>query len=148
MPAYPKRDGDREHRVVWEEAHGPIPKGYHVHHRNGDITDNRLENLELMSAGDHTRHHNKNETAEMRFHRTRGWRGKKQPTEMVAKRVASTEWHNKNRPRPLFCHVGHALTPDNVYTNPRTGGRYCRTCKRARDHKYAVARKETIRGSV
>ena len=57
MPTYPTRNGDREHRVVWIEANGPIPVGHHVHHRNGNITDNRLENLELLSAADHIRHH-------------------------------------------------------------------------------------------
>lgn len=29
----------------------------HVHHKNGDITDNRKENLEILSVGDHNRHH-------------------------------------------------------------------------------------------
>lgn len=36
-----------QHRLVWEQAHGPLPSGATVHHRNGDKLDNRLENLEL-----------------------------------------------------------------------------------------------------
>lgn len=28
-----------------------------VHHKNGNIQDDRLENLQLMPMGDHTRHH-------------------------------------------------------------------------------------------
>src|SRR5262245_26989287 len=52
-----KRIGDYEHRIVWREAHGEIPKSYHVHHRNGDRTDNRLENLELMSWHAHGKIH-------------------------------------------------------------------------------------------
>ncbi len=47
------------HRFVYETEVGPIPEGYHVHHKNGDTWDNRPENLAAMSAGDHTRLHNK-----------------------------------------------------------------------------------------
>jgi len=32
-------------REIWQEAHGPIPKGWLIHHLNGDTGDNRLENL-------------------------------------------------------------------------------------------------------
>ena len=34
-----------EHRVIWQESHGPIPKDWLVHHLNGNKRDNRLENL-------------------------------------------------------------------------------------------------------
>lgn len=47
-----------EHRLVWEAAHGPIPSGMQVHHKNGNKRDNRLENLELMTPRDHSEHHN------------------------------------------------------------------------------------------
>lgn len=47
-----------EHRYVYEQAHGPIPAGMLVHHINEDRLDNRLENLALMTPGEHSRHHN------------------------------------------------------------------------------------------
>ena len=45
------------HRDVWIEANGPIPRGFHIHHKNGIKTDNRLENLECRSPSDHMARH-------------------------------------------------------------------------------------------
>lgn len=56
MPEYP-RATDRgyvlEHILVWENAHGPLDKGWEVHHLNGIKTDNRLENLVAMEGHKH-----------------------------------------------------------------------------------------------
>ena len=38
------------HRVLWESAFGPIPKGKMIDHINGDKKDNRLENLRCVTA--------------------------------------------------------------------------------------------------
>lgn len=37
------------HRLVWIAFNGPIPEGYEINHINEDKTDNRLENLNLMT---------------------------------------------------------------------------------------------------
>jgi len=54
-----KRGFVYEHIYVWEQANGkPVPKGWHVHHKNGVASDNRLENLEAMTSSKHTKVHN------------------------------------------------------------------------------------------
>lgn len=45
------------HRIVWEKANGPIPDGYHVHHRCENKACINLEHLELLEAGEHSRLH-------------------------------------------------------------------------------------------
>lgn len=45
------------HRDVWEFYNGPIPDGYHIHHLDGDVTNNDISNLVCISAAEHFRLH-------------------------------------------------------------------------------------------
>lgn len=49
----------RVHRKKWYDRHGPIPKGWIVHHKDGNKTNNRLSNLKAMSPSDHAKEHNR-----------------------------------------------------------------------------------------
>ena len=40
------------HQWVWEAAHGPVPEGMMIDHKNRDRYDNRIENLRLISSSD------------------------------------------------------------------------------------------------
>jgi hypothetical protein len=37
------------HALVWEQAHGPVPVNHAVAFKNGDKSDTRIENLELIT---------------------------------------------------------------------------------------------------
>lgn len=54
---YFKRGKVYLHRAVWEHHYGPIPDGCHIHHRNEDTGDNRIENLELATPKSHAAKH-------------------------------------------------------------------------------------------
>lgn len=51
-----------KHRYVWEQHNGRIPKGYEIHHKDGDTHNNDIENLEMLSIHDHRSIHAKNQT--------------------------------------------------------------------------------------
>ena len=45
-----------EHRVVWWLHYGSLPPdGWNIHHINGDPKDNRIENLEALTAREHSK---------------------------------------------------------------------------------------------
>jgi hypothetical protein len=54
------KDGERKdplaHRLVWEAFNGPIPEEVEINHKNGIRSDNRLENLELLTRSENMKH--------------------------------------------------------------------------------------------
>lgn len=59
--SYFQRKGKRLHRMVWEYHNGTIPKGYHIHHKDEDKSNNDISNLEMVWGGEHMSHHMNNE---------------------------------------------------------------------------------------
>lgn len=80
---YYQRKGKRLHRTVWEYYRGDIPQGYHVHHIDGDKSNNQIDNLALMLGSEHLKTHM--EAPERR----------EMSREMVKKAIeAAPEWHS------------------------------------------------------
>lgn len=52
--------GKKLHRLIFEEFYGEIPKGFHVHHKDGNKLNNCILNLQLLRKDDHNSHHKKN----------------------------------------------------------------------------------------
>ena len=47
-----------KHRVVWEAANGPIPKGYNIQFKDGNPLNVTLDNLYIISRADQLRNEN------------------------------------------------------------------------------------------
>lgn len=104
------------HRWVWEQNYGPIPEGHDIHHKNEDRTDYRIENLELVTHGDHRKVH-----AEMKFEG--GMKlcpdcGERKPLDQFQKRAEGTR---------------------GIYMS------YCKACKSRRDKEYREGPKREAR---
>lgn len=54
---YCNREGRMLHRAVYVAAYGPIPKGYDVHHKDEDKTNNAPSNLEALTRAEHLKRH-------------------------------------------------------------------------------------------
>lgn len=92
--AYLSRGGKRLHRDAWKTAFGPIPDGCHIHHRDGNVFNNRLENLECVPASDHL-----SESWAKRVMPEDGWFS-------ATARHKAAEWHSS--PEGRLWHKRHA----------------------------------------
>ena len=60
-----------KHRHVWEQANGPIPKGYNIVFVDGNTLNCSLENLRMVSLSDHMRASTASLTPEQMAEKTR-----------------------------------------------------------------------------
>ncbi|MER2512544.1 MAG: HNH endonuclease signature motif containing protein [Nitrosomonas ureae] len=53
------------HRQIWLDAGRTIPEGWHIHHIDGDVDNNTLENFDCIPCSEHLRKHIKEKQVEM-----------------------------------------------------------------------------------
>jgi hypothetical protein len=60
-PHYQRAKGiEALHREIWKFYNGEIPKGWHVHHKDGNYLNNDISNLEAISPEQHRAEHKDN----------------------------------------------------------------------------------------
>jgi hypothetical protein len=105
---YNQSTGRALHQAVWESVHGPIPGGHHIHHRDGDTSNNVIENLELLTPAEHNRRHgNKSPARLAHFERIR---------KLASAWHASPEglaWHSEHGKRTWADREGEPRTCEN-----------------------------------
>lgn len=61
-PGFPGQSRVKEHHLVWWERTGQrVQKGFVLHHKDHNKTNNAFENLELMTRAAHMKEHNPNQ---------------------------------------------------------------------------------------
>jgi hypothetical protein len=88
----------RLHRYVWEFYNGPIPKGYHIHHKDFNRANNDISNLQLLSLEEHEKLHGEAHRADEDFHiwaRTNLAKTARPKASEWHKSVEGREWHKK-----------------------------------------------------
>lgn len=92
------------HREIWKSLHGPIPQGYHVHHKDTNPLNNDPANLVCIPGAAHQAHHGAAEKPE-EFKRRR------QNTLDRVRHLAS-EWHRSEEGREWHSEHGKEVWKD------------------------------------
>jgi hypothetical protein len=126
------------HRDVWSFYNGEIPKGHHIHHIDGDVTNNDITNLQLMEASAHLRmeakkRHKENPEWSKQFH-TKGIEMAKE----WHKSAEGREWHKqhgvkafqKRQPISMVCQVCNKPYETKKYANSKFCSNNCKSAHR------------------
>ena len=90
-----KKTKTTAHRYVWQKHNGKIEKGIQIHHKDEDKSNNSIENLEMLSAKEHSKKHFTDERKE------------KSRKILIEKAIPkSKEWHTSDEGRKW--HSEHA----------------------------------------
>jgi hypothetical protein len=84
------------HQEIWKDAHGPIPPGYVVHHKDHDPLNNVLDNLECLLETEHAKHHGESNRGVCTEANRRQLAEAQERAKVWHKSDAGREWHSQN----------------------------------------------------
>jgi hypothetical protein len=100
LPRDRRRGVGRLHQEIWKAAHGPIPGGHDIHHRDHNASNNALDNLVCIPNDDHRAEHADQPRTDA------------QHAQFERAQAAAAEWHGSEEGRAW--HIEHgARTWDN-----------------------------------
>lgn len=113
----------RLHREVWKFNNGPIPEGWHIHHRDKNPLNNDISNLECVPKKEHLSDHSK---------------GKKlSATQADILQAGARRWHKSSEGRKW-----HAKHGKRIMANRKLITRTCAYCgKQGETKDYQLNRK-------
>jgi len=131
---YYSRGCKRLHTEVWKFHNGVIPKGYHIHHVDGNKENNDITNLNLVKASLHLRFEGKKRVKEniewfKDFH-SKGIESAKE----WHKSEEGKEWHSEHGKKTWlnreYKTLNCQLCGKEYQTRKATGSKYChQNCK-------------------
>ena len=92
------------HREIWKHFNGEIPKGYVIHHIDGDPSNNDIANLQCLTQSEHMKLH---KTMEKRICEFCGKefesRGNLSGKSRFCSRKCASDWDHKNSREIRIC---------------------------------------------
>lgn len=132
------------HRMVWIYHYGEIKNGYHVHHKDHDLTNNEIENLECIRNGEHSKYHRENMTDEQREKLRENIKKAQEVAPKWHKSKEGREWHKQH-----FENVKQKMFKKEILICTQCGKKYEATLNGSRGNKHcsgacsAKARRES-----
>lgn len=118
--SYKRKGIQALHQEIWKAAHGPIPENHHVHHIDGNTSNNSLESLECIPRKRHLSQHSREN-----FEKDPD-RALKHLEEI---RSMATEWHKSEDG-----HRWHVEHGKNVFHNLSKLTFTCEFCSKVFEH--------------
>ena len=120
------------HRYVWEYYNGEIPKGFDIHHKDGNRYNNDISNLECIEHVEHEQLHGKNLSEEERAWRRNNLNNTARPKAIVwHKSDAGIAWHReqvkhrKDNRSEVICECLQCKKQFITYNNAKKPKKFC-----------------------